>query len=267
MTASLARRARVDILWRSLGSRPIGSSIRRPACTTPHTSATYSFSTSRSWNCRESSWCARSFFATTMTPDVPRSSRCTIPGLSSPPMPLRVLHMVKQRVDQRSTVVPRRRVDDHACRLVQHDQVGILVKDPQRKRLRAPAWLPPGPGHLDREGLPGPNGCARAGPPGALGASESALNLPVLDQPLNPRPGQVGHQGGRGRCRDAGPSCSGSTVTRRDSVIFSQGSRGPTAASRRSGSARGRCRLRRRPAREHDEHDDAQRDDQERNEL
>jgi len=37
-----------DIFFRLDGSRPIGSSIRRPACTTPHTSATYSFSISRS---------------------------------------------------------------------------------------------------------------------------------------------------------------------------------------------------------------------------
>ena len=37
-----------DIFCRSFGSRPIGASMRRPACTTPQTSAMYSFSTSRS---------------------------------------------------------------------------------------------------------------------------------------------------------------------------------------------------------------------------
>ena len=89
VTALRACRARADIFCRFTGSRPIAASIRRPACTTPHTSATYSFSTSRSWNCRESSWCAASCLAITITPDVPRSSRWTMPGLISPPMPLR----------------------------------------------------------------------------------------------------------------------------------------------------------------------------------
>jgi hypothetical protein len=50
---------------------------------------TYSFSTSRSWNCRASSSCARSCLAITISPDVPRSSRCTMPGRFSPPTPLR----------------------------------------------------------------------------------------------------------------------------------------------------------------------------------
>ena len=48
VTAVRARRARADIFCRFAGSRPIGASMRRPACTTPQTSAMYSFSTSRS---------------------------------------------------------------------------------------------------------------------------------------------------------------------------------------------------------------------------
>ena len=69
-----------------------GRSARRcggPPCTSPQTSAMYSFSTSRSWNCRASSSCAASCLATTISPDVPRSSRWTMPGRFSPPMPLR----------------------------------------------------------------------------------------------------------------------------------------------------------------------------------
>ena len=89
VTAWRACLARADILSRSDASRPIAASIRRPACTTPHTSAMYSFSTSRSWNCRASSWWAASCLATTIRPEVPRSSRWTMPGRSSPPMPLR----------------------------------------------------------------------------------------------------------------------------------------------------------------------------------
>ena len=65
--------------------------MRRRLWTTPQTSATYSLSTSRSWNWRASSWCARSCLATTITPEVPLSSRCTMPGRCSPPMPLRSL--------------------------------------------------------------------------------------------------------------------------------------------------------------------------------
>src|SRR5262249_17765569 len=38
---------------------------------------------------RDSIWCARSVFATSRTPEVSRSSRCTMPGRSSPPTPSR----------------------------------------------------------------------------------------------------------------------------------------------------------------------------------
>ena len=48
VTALRARRARADIFCRLTGSRPIGTSMRRPARTIPQTRATYSFSTSRS---------------------------------------------------------------------------------------------------------------------------------------------------------------------------------------------------------------------------
>ena len=39
VTAVRLRRARADIFLRLAGSRPIGASMRRPACTSPHTSA------------------------------------------------------------------------------------------------------------------------------------------------------------------------------------------------------------------------------------
>src|SRR3954465_9973294 len=50
-TAVRARRALVDIFCRLFGSRPIGSSMRRPGDSTPQTSAVYSFSPWRSSNC------------------------------------------------------------------------------------------------------------------------------------------------------------------------------------------------------------------------
>ena len=67
--------------WASTGSRPASSRPRR-APDIPCRLA-------RSWNCFDSERCARSVLATTMTPDVPRSSRCTMPGRSAPPTPLR----------------------------------------------------------------------------------------------------------------------------------------------------------------------------------
>ena len=47
---------------------------------------------SRPWsaNCAASARCARSFFATTISPVVSLSSRCTMPGRRSPPMPERL---------------------------------------------------------------------------------------------------------------------------------------------------------------------------------
>ena len=68
VTALRDRRARVDIFCLLLGSRPIGSSIRRPAWTTPHTTRDVLFSTLAIGELRDSSWCARSFFATTRAP-------------------------------------------------------------------------------------------------------------------------------------------------------------------------------------------------------
>ena len=106
VTASRACLARADIFCRFAGSRPIAASMRRPACTTPQTSAMYSFSTSRSWNCRDSSWCAASFLATTITPDVPRSSRWTMPGPQLAADAAQVGEVVEQRVDQRARAWP-----------------------------------------------------------------------------------------------------------------------------------------------------------------
>ena len=97
----------------------------------------YSFSTSRSWNCRDSSWCAASFFATTITPDVPRSSRCTMPGRSSPPMPLRSLMWWSSALTSVPRGVAGGRMHDHAGRLVDDDDVGVLIEDLERQLLGA----------------------------------------------------------------------------------------------------------------------------------
>ena len=47
-----------------------------------------------------------------------------------------ILDVVQQRVHQRARAVARRRMHDHARRLVEHDDVGVLVDDEERQRLR-----------------------------------------------------------------------------------------------------------------------------------
>ena len=78
----------------------------------------------------------RSFLATTIRPDVPRSSRCTMPGPQLAADAAQILDVVQQRVDERAAGCARRRVDDHPRRLVEHDDVRILVDDAERQRLR-----------------------------------------------------------------------------------------------------------------------------------
>ena len=52
-----------------------------------------------------------------------------MPGLSSPPMPLRSSTLVEQRVDERALRVTGGGMDDHAGRLVDDDEVRILIDD------------------------------------------------------------------------------------------------------------------------------------------
>ena len=79
---------------------------------------------------------ASSVLATTMTPEVSLSSRWTMPGRRSPPMPGGVAAMGEQGVDQGAVLVARRGMDDQPGRLVEHHQVGVLVENRQRDRLR-----------------------------------------------------------------------------------------------------------------------------------
>ena len=92
---SVTAAARLRLRGESLSSRD-ASDDRRSArrshrdrrSGTPTTIARYSFSTSRDLNCAASASCAWSFLATTITPLVSRSSRCTMPGRVGPPRPL-----------------------------------------------------------------------------------------------------------------------------------------------------------------------------------
>ena len=130
-----APRARATFSCGSTGSRPIGASIRRPAITSPQTSATYSFSTSRSRNCRDSSSCAVSCLATTISPDVPAIEPMDDAGPLLAADAAEIVDMMEERVHQRAAGMAGRRMHDHARRLVDDDQIAILVDDRQRQRF------------------------------------------------------------------------------------------------------------------------------------
>ena len=94
---------------------------------------------SRSWaaNSLDSAWWARSFLATTMTPDVSLSRRWTMPGRRTPPMPDRLSPQWASRALTRVLVgIAGRGMDDQPGRLVQHQQVGVLVEDVEVDGLR-----------------------------------------------------------------------------------------------------------------------------------
>jgi hypothetical protein len=71
----------------------------------------------------------------------PRTQHAADPG--------QVCAVMEQRVDQRAGWVSGRRVDDHARRLVHHDQVRVLMDHADRDLL----GLHPGLDHLRRHGL------------------------------------------------------------------------------------------------------------------
>ena len=78
--------------------------------------------------------CAASLRATMSSPDVSRSRRWTIPGPRDAGDPAVVVAAGEQRVDQRALPVAGRRVDDEARRLVDDEQVVVLVHGVDRDR-------------------------------------------------------------------------------------------------------------------------------------
>ena len=87
-------------------------------------------------NCLLSARCAVSVLATTIRPLVSLSSRCTMPGRLTPPMPDR---LSPQWAISALTSVPVRvaggRMHDEAGRLVDDDQRVVLVDDSERNRF------------------------------------------------------------------------------------------------------------------------------------
>ncbi len=75
---------------------------------------------------------ARSFLATTISPLVLLSSRCTMPGRNSPPVEESVLKRCNSAFTsvpplRAAIILPRASVHHHAGRLVHHGQVGVFV--------------------------------------------------------------------------------------------------------------------------------------------
>ena len=51
-----------------------------------------------------------------------------------------IVHVMEQRVDQRAGRMAGGRMHDHPGRLVDHDEVAVLVENRQRQRFRPAAW-------------------------------------------------------------------------------------------------------------------------------
>ena len=78
---------------------------------------------------------ARSVLAATSRPLVSLSSRCTMPGRATPPMPESGAAMGDQRIDQGAVGIAGRRMHHQAGRLVDHDQVVVFIDDLERNIL------------------------------------------------------------------------------------------------------------------------------------
>ena len=88
-----------------------------------------------SWNWAASARCAASVFAATITPEVPRSEPVDDARAKHAPDPGEVATVVEERVHQGAARVPGRRVHDEPGRLVDDDQLRVLVEHDERDRL------------------------------------------------------------------------------------------------------------------------------------
>ena len=94
-----------------------------------------------------------SCLATTIRPDVPRSSRCTMPGRFSPPMPLRSSTWWSSALTSVPPAWPAAGCTTIPAGLFDDDEVAVLVDDVERKILR-PAVAPrTGSGSVDARSL------------------------------------------------------------------------------------------------------------------
>ena len=122
-----------------------------------------------------------------------------MPGRRSPPMPQAVAAMGDQRVDQRAVFIAGRRVHDQAWRLVEHQQVAILIEDRKRDCLRL-AGLPP-PARAGRACSRAP---ARTGSAGSRDRHAVAGGVAGLDQRFDARARDGAERARRGNGPRAG---------------------------------------------------------------
>ena len=103
-----------------------------------------------------------------------------MPGRNSPPIPLRSLDVVQQRVHERAAGVSGGGMHDHSRGLVHHDQVRILIGDVERDvlggRFRG-GWR----GHVHDDRVARPHARVRAH------GARAHLHQAVLDQSLDLR--------------------------------------------------------------------------------
>ena len=110
--------------------RPRGGSIL------PSNSATYSLRTVRAANCPCKKCIAASCLATTITPDVPLSSRWDDAGPPFAADPLQFRAMVQHGINERIGRVPRSRMHHKAGLLVDDQQVVVFIDDVKGNLLR-----------------------------------------------------------------------------------------------------------------------------------
>ena len=123
--------------------------------------------------------------------------RCTMPGPElAADARERAAAMVQQRVDQRAVAGARGRMHDQPRRLVDDDEIGVLVDDRKRDRLGAPSRSGRGSGRLTTTSVPGISRSRGS----ASGVPSAAATRALADQRLQPRAAErerLWHRGGQ----------------------------------------------------------------------
>ena len=172
---------RDDIFFRLFGSRPIGASMRRPAMhLAPDEREVFLLDFALGELARSSS-CAASCLATTISPDVPLSSRWTMPGRFSPPMPLRSSTWWSSALTSVPLACPAAGWTTMPAGLSTTIRSLVLVDDRQRQRFGLRR-------RIDRLGDVDRDRPARLAPAGSdFAAAARHQDVAVLDQPLDLR--------------------------------------------------------------------------------
>ena len=165
--------------------RPSGASTAKASlATAPRTSARYPRSTAWTPNMLLSAAYASSVLATTISPDVPTSSRCTMPGRSGPPAGASGTSHPEQAVHERPAAPAGGGMRHEAGGLHDHEEVVVLVADRHGRALGGDRLVP-----LDLERHPLPTAQAE----GLRPRLAVDLHLPRGDRALDVRSRLAGH--------------------------------------------------------------------------